>query len=122
MSFFFGLRKNAAKSVLCGVVRNTRADVETFDIVNLIFPWGAPPPYVFPPISVAVSEDSGLPNRSPMVVLKYTDRAGNPSFSLPLLVPFISLYLSFWTFLWTNSKSIHLYGKFDRSPSLGTTF
>lgn len=84
----FGRRggENAAKSVLCeaGVVRNTRADVETFDIVNLIFPWGAPPPYVFPPISAAVSEDSGLPNRSPTVVLKYTERAGNCPFSLPL--------------------------------------
>lgn len=81
-----GEGENAAKSVLCeaGVVRNTRADVETFDIVNLIFPWGAPPPYVFPPISAAVSEDSGLPNRSPTVVLKYTERAGNCPFSLPL--------------------------------------
>lgn len=55
-----------------GVVRNTRADVETFDIVNLIFPlWRTILPYVFPPISADVSEDSGLPNRSPTVVLKY---------------------------------------------------
>jgi len=72
--------ENSAKPVLCKVEteRDTRADVETFDTVNLIFPWGAPPPYVFPPISAAVSaENSGLSNRSPTAVLKYIQRAGS---------------------------------------------
>lgn len=102
--FFFGQGENATKSVFyeAGIVRNAHADVETFDIVNLIFPWGAPaqPPYVFPTISAAVSVDSGLPNRSPTVVLKYTERVGSSSFSLP---PYLSIsrsiYLSFREFL-----------------------
>lgn len=124
---FFWTGENATESVLyeTGIVRNTHADVETFDIVNLIFPWGAPaqPPYVFPPISAAVSEDSGLPNRSPTVVLKYTERVGSSSFfhrSLPVLSVSFSIARS-GSFS-PNSKSIHLYEKFDRSPSLDTTF
>lgn len=80
------------RSQSSGVVRNTRADVETFDIVNLIFPsWRTTPPYVFPPISADVSEDSGLPNRSPTVVLKYTERAGSYSFLLPLSILSLSI-------------------------------
>lgn len=98
VSFFFRQGETATKSVLyeTGIVRNTHADVETFDIVNLIFPRGAPvqPPYVFPPISAAVSEDSGLPNRSPTVVLKYTERVGSSSFSHVLYLFYLSLSLS----------------------------
>lgn len=107
----FSNKKRILRSRYFAGVREERdTDVETFDIVNLIFPWSVPSPYVFSPISVAVSEDSGLPNRSATWgALKYTECVGSSHSLPPYSVHFSIFIFSLRAFFSPNSKNLLLF-------------